>query len=155
MRTLFFITSIFTLLCCTDQFKADGSQNSDTLLPQLSLDQKAASEALTQLQMSTDRMNRLYSTFPGIEHSCYPADTIFLLTQDEFHLAMKKFITDNCKNIDQETRSQLMQRSHLAQENYTVHHCNRDRKKELDSGMYSGTWIIPKLLNRRDLIILW
>ncbi len=102
-------------------------------------------------------MNRLYSTFAGIVHSCYPPDTSVIISQSELRAAMKQFVTKNCTGLTVEERSVLAAASVIAQEEYNVLLClgyAPDVSFENGAPM-SGTWIIPGVLGRRDVIIVW
>ena len=119
--------------------------------------EQAALDAFNTLQISTDERNRLYSTFPGIEHACYPPDTIFTLSQSQFTTAMNKFVRTYCKNLPLPQQDMLISTCVLAQENYTISLCSKGSSIDFmnDSFPMSGIWIIPKVLNTRDVIIKW
>ena len=124
---------------------------------ELTPEQQAAFDALNQLQLSTDQMNRLYSTFPNTNQPCYPADTSFEISQSEFLISMERFIGKHCQNLSPEIQAQLAKSSVLAQKNYRVLHCagfaaNVDYN---DGPPMTGIWVIPNVLNRRDIVLVW
>jgi len=127
------------------------------LIEELTPDQQNAFDALNTLQVSTDERHRLYSTFAWIDHPCYPPDTSLTISQSELQLAMKHFVTSNCKNLGIEEREELASTSSLAQENYKLSLClDNFRNADFDNGPpKSGTWVMPGILGRRDLIIVW
>jgi len=127
------------------------------ITPALSATQNSAFEALNTLQVSTDEMNRLYSTFAGIVQSCYPPDTSITISQSELLIAMKQFVTSNCKNLTTEERDRLAATSVLAQKEYTLSLClgNSENINYENGPPMSGTWVLPSILGRRDLIMVW
>lgn len=124
---------------------------------ELTSEQQSAFDALNTLQVSTDEMNRLYSTFAGIVQPCYPPDTNLIISQTEFLVAMKQFVTNNCKNLTVEERDKLAAASALVQEEYTVSLClgNSTNITYENGAPMTGTWVMPSVLGRRDVIIVW
>jgi hypothetical protein len=130
--------------------------HADTL-PELTQEQQAAFDALNTLQVSTDEMNRLYSTFAGAVQPCYPPDTSFTISQIELLIAMKQFTSRNCENLSLQERDELAVKSVLAQEKYTVSLCldNATPPTYKKGVPMTGTWVLPNVLGRRDVIIVW
>lgn len=120
-------------------------------------EQQSAFDALNILQVNTDVMNRLYSTFANLVQPCYPPDTSILISQSELLVAMKHFVKENCRNLDIERRQKLAKNAVLAQKEYTVLHCLNDSSKmNYKTGVpRKGTWVLPSVLGRRDVIIKW
>ena len=131
--------------------------NSDKPVSELTQEQQSAFDALNELQTSTDEMNRIYSTFPNIEQPCYPADTSFEISQSELLTFMEKFISKHCQNLSPEHQVQLTKSSVLAQKKYTVLHCaDYESNVNYENGLpMTGTWIMPNVLGRRDVILTW
>ena len=127
------------------------------ITPELTAAQQSAFDALNTLQVSTDEMNRLYSTFVGIGQSRYPPDTSLTISQSELLIAMKQFVTSNCKYLTTEEREELAATSVLAQKEYTLSIClgNSENINYENGPPMSGTWVLPSILGRRDLIIVW
>ena len=125
--------------------------------PELTPAQQSAFDALNTLQVCTDEMNRLYSTFAGIVQPCYPPDTSLIISQSELLIAMKQFVTNNCKNLTTEERDELAATSVLVQEEYTLSLCldNSENINYENGAPMSGTWVMPSVLGRRDVIIVW
>ena len=123
----------------------------------LTFEQEAAFDALNTLQVSTDQMNRIYSTFPNINQPCYPPDTSFLISQSELLEAMERFVSIHCTNLTSKRRNQLAKTSALAQESYTVNLCLSESKNpSFENGLpLTGTWVLPNILGRRDLTLVW
>lgn len=132
------------------------AQNMETI-SELTPEQQSAFDALNTLQVSTDEMNRLYSTFPGSVQSCYPPDTSLIISQAELLIAMKQFVTSNCKNLAVDERDELAATSILAQEEYTVLLClDSSAPVAYENGApMTGTWVLSSVLDRRDVIIVW
>lgn len=132
---------------------ASKSSYSDSL----TLEQKAAFDALNTLQVNTDKMNHIYSTFPNIHQPCYPPDTSFLISQSQLLVAMEKFVSIHCTNLTSERRNELAKTSVLAQENYTVNFCfDESENPTFENGLpLIGTWVLPNILGRRDLTLIW
>lgn len=124
---------------------------------ELTPEQHSAFDALNRLQVSTDEKNRLYSTFAGIDQPCYPPDTSLTISQTELLTAMKHFVTSNCKNLTVEERDELAVASVLAQEEYTVLLClDNSTPVTYENGVpMTGTWVMPNVLDQRDVIIVW
>ncbi len=119
--------------------------------------QQSAFDALNTLQTNTDQMNRLYSTFPNIEQACYPADTSFKVSQSELLIVMKQFISNNCTKLALAEQNELVATAVLAQEEYQILHCsNNPLTENYDNGLpATGTWVMPSVLGRRDVILVW
>jgi hypothetical protein len=139
-----------------DELPATQLINRDTL-PELSLQQQAAIDALNTLQLSTDEMNHLYSTFAGVVHPCYPPDTSLALSQSDLLRAMQQFVLEHCTSLPPEERNELAATSVLAQETYTVLLClDHSAPISYSTGVpMSGTWVLPSVLGRRDVILVW
>lgn len=127
------------------------------IISDLTQEQQVAFDALNTLQVSTDEKNRLYSTFIGIFQDCYPPDTSLTITQSELLIAIKQFVTNNCENLTTEERDKLAAASVLAQEEYTLSLCleNSSNINFENGAPMTGTWVMPSVLNRRDVIIVW
>jgi hypothetical protein len=138
---------LFLIISCTN------APNKTTL----TLAQQSAFEALNTLQVSSDMQNRLYSTFANIDQPCYPADTSFVITQAQLFIVMKKFVSRHYKNLPAEQQDKLVEISVKAQEEYQVLHCNNNSENEhYENGLpMTGTWIMPNVLGRRDVILVW
>ncbi|MEM6378256.1 MAG: hypothetical protein AAF705_08590 [Bacteroidota bacterium] len=123
----------------------------------LTPEQQSAFDALNTLQISTDERNRLYSTFAGSAQPCYPLDTSLNISQVELLEAMKQFVTDNCKRLTIEEGNDLATTSVLAQQTYSVSLClnNSENVSYKDGIPKTGTWLIPNVLGRRDIVIVW
>lgn len=70
---------------------------------------------------------------------------------------MKQFVSKYCQNLSKDMQDELAKSSVLAQKEYTVLYCNNESanqnfKNELPM---SGTWVMPNVLGRRDVIIVW
>lgn len=128
-------------------------QDVSELTPQ----QQSAFDALNTLQVSTDEMNRLYSTFAGIIQPCYPPDTSLTISQTELLIAMKQFVTRNCKRLSAKEQDELASTSVLAQEEYTLSLCldNSANVTYENGAPMKGTWVIQSVLDRRDVILVW
>ncbi len=129
----------------------------ESSLSELTPEQQSAFDALNTLQVSTDEMNRLYSTFAGIVQPCYPPDTNLTISQAELLIAMKQFVASNCTDLTIEERNELAATSVLAQEKYTVSLClNNSAPVSYENGIpMTGTWVMPNVLDQRDVIIVW
>lgn len=124
---------------------------------EITIEQQSAFDALNKLQMRADEHNRIYSTFPGIDQPCYPPDSSFTITQSELLIAMKQFVNKHCKKLDKEVRDKLANTAVLAQTKYKVLHCpsNSSSDNYKDGLPYSGIWVMPNVLDSRDIILEW
>ena len=159
-RLLLLIILPYAISACTfhdEKKKGNELANSDSHLSELTQEQQSAFDALNELQTSTDEMNRIYSTFPNIKQPCYPADTSFEISQSELLTCMEKFISRHCQNLPQEDQMRLAKSSVLAQEKYTVLLCADNESNDYDENGFpmAGKWVIPNVLGRRDIIIVW
>ena len=167
MKSIILLVLPFLVLSCTTaQEGTDQKQeltnfptshpNTDTV-SELTPEQESAFDALNTLQVSTDEKNRLYSTFANIVQPCYPADTNFVISQSELLIIMKQFISKYCKNLAVEKQNELAATSVLAQEEYKILHCRDNSYDEnYENGLpMTGTWVMPSVLGRRDVIIVW
>ena len=134
-----------------------NSGNSISPVAELTLAQQSAFDALNTLQTSTDQMNRLYSTFANIQPPCYPTDTSFIVSQSELLIVLKQFISNNCTKLTVEEQNELAETSVLAQEEYKILHCSYNSLNEdYENGLpLTGTWVMPSVLGRRDVILVW
>lgn len=128
----------------------------DILLKQ-NQQQQSAFDALNTLQTSTDEMNRLYSTFANIYQPCYPADTSFTISRSVLLTAMEQFVTKHCTNLSFDERDKLAATAVLAQEEYIVLYCpDKPSNVNYEKGLpLTGTWVMPSVLGRRDVILVW
>jgi len=131
--------------------------NQSPQLEDLTSEQQSAFNALNTLQRSTDEQNRLYSTFANIDQDCYPPDTTLTITQSQLLTAMMQFVKANCKKLNFEERDKLAASAVLAQKEYTILHCGRNTSANNyeDGPPKTGTWILPAVLDRRDVILVW
>lgn len=134
-----------------------GIPSQEATVSELTPEQESAFDALNTLQVSTDEMNRLYSTFGGIDRPCYPPDTSLTISQAELLIAMKQFVASNCKNLPVEKRDELAAASVLAQKEYTLSLClgNSAQVTYQNGAPMVGTWVLPNVLDRRDVLIVW
>lgn len=147
----------------TDQEEQSSNSNSSYSIPytesslELTSEQQSAFDALNTLQVSTDEKNKLYSTFAGIPQPCYPPDTSFTISRSELLTAMKHFVSKNCTYLSFEERDKLATTGVLAQEEYIVLHCpDNSSNVNYENGLpMTGTWVIPSVLGRRDIILDW
>ncbi len=158
--SMVFIVSV-VVSCSHDRNKHKRGTNESTTyhtpVPELSQEQQSAFDALNTLQTSTDQMNRLYSTFANIDQPFYPVDTSFTITQSELLTFMKQFVSKHCQNVSEDVQDELAKASVLAQEEYTVLYCNSESGDQIyANGLpMSGTWVMPNVLGRRDVIMVW
>jgi len=124
-------------------------------MPPLSIEQDKALAALNKLQTSTDDPNIIYSTFPGIEHPCYPPDTIFEISQSQLHAAIQEIVGKENRRLNSAALNKLTKDASMALEKYTVHQCERNLDSDAEMGRKSGKWILPNILDRRDVILQW
>ena len=140
----------------SDSLPSGYRSNVDTL-QELTPEQQSAFDALNILQGSTDEMNRLYSTFAGIVQPCYPPDTSLTLSRSDLLTAIQQFVARHCTNLTMKERNDLAAKSVLAQEQYTVSLClDNTVDATFENGApLTGTWVLPSVLGRRDVIIVW
>jgi len=162
---LLFVIYCFVLSCTTVQEGTDQNQdliNSENFhsnndeVSVLTIEQEAAFNALNSIQVQG---HHLYSTFSGIDHDCFPPDTSFVISKDEFLIAMEELLSRYYTDILPEQQAKLAAKAVLAQENYVVLKCidySTELGNEVNANVQmSGTWILPKVLGRRDVIIEW
>ncbi len=126
-------------------------------IPNLTCEQEAALEALNTLQVNMEEVDRLYSTFPDLDQPFYPPDTVIVLSQSEFLMALEHFLRQNGRFISEGDKQKLARTAALAQEEYRVLICHSSKAKRNEQNEWplTGVWVIPNILDRRDLIIRW
>ncbi len=167
MSRVFAISYLFLLVACSqsdNKFNMTSEQNKQSRIDQfnqatsvLSNEQQAAFDALNTIQTSTDEMNRLYSSFAGAAQSCNIPDTIMIMKQNEFQEAMLQFIQYNCKRLSAKDQRALALNAAKAQDEYTIRVCFDEPVPASNADKYlrNGTWLIPNVLGRRDVVIEW
>lgn len=153
---------MYSILSCSASSKKSGpnkniSASSNSIPDTLTLIQKSAFDALNTLQVSTDEMNRIYSTFPNINQPCYPPDTSFNIPQSKLLEAMNEFLLIYGTNLTDERRTELAAISVQAQNNYIVNFCPVNfENSNYENGLpLKGIWVLPNILGRRDLTLVW
>ena len=163
-RSLWLLALPCLLLACgpTEEEKKQyqmiaDAQAYNTTFDSLTTAQEEAMDALTTLQVSSDEKSQLYSTFAAHNQPCYPPDTNIIISQAEFRIAMQQFVNKHCKKMPAEQRDYLANTAALSQADYAVLHCRGNSvKSDYENGIpLTGYWVIPCVLGRRDLIIVW
>lgn len=169
-----FLTFVFTQLLLISCASNDDSQEQEQehkaraaiasqyilpvdSIPELTPEQEAGLDVLSTLQTSTDEKHKIYSTFPGFPDRCYPPDTILKISRSEFLTAMQNFVTKNCTYMKAEKRDEMAIAASLVQEEYIVFHC-ADRSSPSSNASelpMHGTWVLPNIVGRRNLTIVW
>lgn len=127
-------------------------------LPVMTDEQSSAFESLNIIQTFSDSKNRFYSTFPDIDHPAYPPDTSIVISQSDFLFYLKEFMKEHSTNIESDIQKEIAESSVKAQQEYTVLFCLKDASIAYDfkNGIpMHGIWVIPNVLQRRDVIIVW
>jgi hypothetical protein len=139
----------------TNSQSTNHAKNVETT-SELTPEQQSAFDALNTLQVSTDEMNLLYSTFAGIDQPCYPPDTSLTILRTELLKAMKQFVARYCTKQTIEERNERAAKSVSAQDEYTVLLCLDDSAPVTyeNGAPMAGTWVMPSVLVRRDVIIV-
>lgn len=154
---LLLLTQALLFSCTTPQEKVDQQQvshtniNSDTLAV-LTPEQSNAFDALNSIQVQG---HHLYSTFSGIHHDCFPPDTSFVVSRAALQMAMEELLEQYYTSIQAEQRTKLVATAVLAQETYLVLKCNDYSDDKTKNVLQSGSWILPEVLDRRDVILVW
>ena len=167
MRTIIFlILSLLAFSCSSVQEEVEESKDStDEHTPYdnseyrlgRTQEQQAAFDALNRLQMSTDESNRLYSTFAGVSQFSFTADTSFLISQSELLIFMQQFVSKHCKSLTPIIQKKLAATSVLAQKEYKVLCCNNNSNFQTykNGPPMIGVWVMPNILDSRDLLLFW
>ena len=163
---LYLLFSFIAILSCSSDHYQNGQNQASISFTkdsnvldnpvELTQEQERAFAALNSIQVQGQN---LYSTFAGIQHECSSVDTSYIMGQVQFLLALKKLISIHYTIISKEEGDKLASAAVLAQEKYLLVLCN-DNSIEVINGAdkdvpYSGTWILPNVLGRRDIIITW
>lgn len=150
-----FVLLLLICLSISCNFVQEGNEQKR----ELTQEQESAFEALNTLQTSTDETDRLYSTFANLDHPFYPPDTSFEVSQSELLVFMEQFISKHCQNLTPEIQNELAKKAVLAQKKYTVLYCTATLSKSNindEQGFpMKGTWVIPSVLDSRDVILVW
>ena len=160
--TLLFVAPWLLFACTAGQERTDPEQGpvdppfSDPGTPsELTPEQQTAFEALNSIQVLG---RHLYSTFPGAHHDCFPPDTSFILSRGELLIAVEVHLARHSSKIPAEQRTELAAEAVLAQEEYLVHQCGSPAVSVdlvVQNLPPSGSWILPKVLGRRDIVLEW
>ena len=102
-------------------------------------------------------MNRLYSSFAGASKACNIPDTIIIMTQDELLSALMQFVENNCGSLSLADRKALALNAVKSQEEYTIKVCfdELESASNANKNLRNGTWLLPNVLGRRDVVIEW
>ena len=172
--TLILTIQLLLLIACTSDKKGKtlDKQSSNSLATppntntdsstELNLEQETALDALDSLQIQM-QAKQLYSTFPGIHHECSQSDTSFLISQTEFLIALEELLAKHCTSFSYERRKKLANEAVLIQKEYFIEQCYGTSFQMVDGTLNnttistprSGTWIMRKVLGRRDIIFKW
>jgi hypothetical protein len=164
--TVLMTVHVMIISCAPTNENTDQTQNSNYSLPyktssdsltELTMEQQSSFDALNTLQVSTDEKNHLYSTFANIVQPCYPADTSITISRSSLLTAMEQFVAKHCTTLTIEKRNELVSTAVLAQEEYNVLHCpDNSSEVNYETGLpMTGTWVIPSVLGRRDVVLIW
>lgn len=132
---------------------SDGLASFDSLSPA----QEKAFNLLDSLQTSSDQAHRLFSTFPGSYHEGFPPDSSLSLSSSQFKTALQQFIRQNYARYSEEESNNLAQQIALLQEDYQLLLClpESSSREFSTTPAQEGIWVLPKLLGRRDLVLVW
>ena len=163
MKTIKVLLSLFSFTLGSCMFSADDKNDSEYLIRQndisttLSEHQEASFDALNTLQVSTDKRNRLFSTFSGAQQACLDPDTTLTISQAQLLDAMIDFVTKNCKEMKEDMRIELAQKAVAAQTEYKLNLCLDSYKPNENENnlIQAGTWVLPNVLGRRDVVMVW
>lgn len=165
--TLLLVTPCMILSCSTAHEKTEQKQESTNFsipyskiyadtLAELTPEQLTAFDALNSIQVQGEH---LYSTFSGIHHDCFPPDTSFVISRAELLVALGELLKRYYTAMSTEQRTKLSTDAVLAQEEYLILQCIGDSTGSVDNTNKnlptSGSWILPKVLGRRDVILEW
>lgn len=171
IRLILSISFLFLLACTSAENGKPLKEeltDSISLLPNtkppanLTLEQETALDALNSLQRQI-LQGRFYSTFPGMYHDCFPSDTSFIISQTELLGAVEVLFEKYNTDITSDRFKKLTQEAVSAQKEYVVKHCYGTSYQMIDgvfknvttTALKSGTWILPGVLGRRDVILAW
>lgn len=118
-------------------------------------------DALNQLQIKMD--GHLYSTFPKLEHPCFPSDTSFTISSAELLAAINSVVELSSIDLSPEEWDEFTKLAVEVQESYRVEQCYEKRIEEVDGSYlsvpkkvhFSGTWVLPEVLGSRDVVLKW
>ena len=140
----------------------DPLPDSTTIRVKLTPEQGAAFDALNDLQRQMQAQH-LYSTFPGISQECLQPDTSYVISRIALLDAMVELLGKYCTDIPIGERNELATNAVLAQETYTIEQCYGNELQMIDGVLHdvqstasrSGTWVLPKVLGHRDIVLVW
>lgn len=127
---------------------------------ELTLEQQSAFDAFNKLQVNI-KQDHLYSTFVNAPQLCYPPDSNFIISRAELLSALKHLLITYPTNSSIEEQNEMVETAVLAQEEYLVLLCfDKSPNQNIQSINNSsfpttGVWILPKVLDRRNIIIEW
>lgn len=133
------------------------AQNGVDFIPDsLTIEQENALDILDQIQISTDDPNTFYSTFSGLDHAFLPADTILTLKRVEFQKALRTYLETRASTFSSVAKDSLAEMAAAAQEEYIVLVVGEGSPKAVEGwNSNNNIWLIPSLLDHRDVVIHW
>ena len=128
----------------------------ETPLEKQTTEEKEALEALKQLELNTDIKNSIYLTLSNTNHSQLPSDSSFIISRETFRSVLNDYTEIHHKNTPEEDRINWIEAAVKAQNTYDIYYCKNRSKKGLFKNRlpYSGTWILPNVLNT-DIVLIW
>lgn len=140
----------------------DIASNNSESQTELTTIQKSAFSAFDSIQLKI-KGHHLYSTFPGSQHECFPADTSYVISKAELLEAMKELLGRYETGYTIERYNELSSIAVMVKDEYRVEQCYLTSMKMVDGVLTSvpskspleGIWIIPKVLGHRDIVLKW
>jgi len=124
----------------------------------LTEEQKIALDAMDRMQVDMLEPARLYSTFPGIQHSATPPDTQFEISASVFEKAVQLFVKRHkTQTLTPDEQDSIISVLSKADENYlvSVYSFQQGYLKLENDSLPAGTWIFSRLLQQRDFVLRW
>ncbi|MDA9151336.1 hypothetical protein N9N85_01125 [Schleiferiaceae bacterium] len=142
----------------TVQLEANTPSFSNYIIHTLTDEQEIALDAMDRLQVDMLEPARLYSTFPGIQHSATPPDTQLNISASVFKKAVQLFVKKyKTQTLTPDEQDSIISVLSKADENYfvSVYSFQQGYLKLENDSLPAGTWIFSRLLQQRDFVLHW
>jgi len=87
---------------------------------------------------------------------------MFVISQADLRIALDSLVSNYGTDISSKEQSVLLNDAVLAQKNYIVKRCYGSKMmlaegsfKKVSSPNLEGTWVLPEIVGKRDVVINW
>lgn len=166
LLSIFLLTLAFYHACTqserqtkyTDRLAANTPSFPRYIFHKLTVENEVALDAMDRLQVDMNEPARLYSTFPGIQHSPTPPDTQLEISASVFKKVVQLFVKSHkVQTLTSHEQDSIITAMSKAEENYfvSVYSAEDTYLKFENDSLPIGTWVFSRLLQQRDFVLQW